>query len=152
MDLTIQEIIKLSNITNNIGLEDINNFSFKLVDNNIFDFTDAVIKKNFNKSFELLDQFVNDGIDIFSLVGALASKYINMYIVKDADSYSVSDEELLSLLGFKKSGQLYYLRKDSKIYTKDNLKEIILSLCELDKKIKTGYNPVYSMKEFLLSL
>ena len=91
-------------------------------------------------------------MDIFSIVGVLASSFTNIFIVKDAVNHGLSDEEIAKLLDFKSTGRVYYLKKDGKIYTLDNLKEIIVSLSELDKKIKTGYEPVYSLKEFLLSL
>ena len=44
------------------------------------------------------------------------------------------------------------LKRNGRIYTLEELSDIIHSLYELDKKIKTGYNPVYGLKEFLLDL
>lgn len=152
IDLVIQEINKISNITNDIKVEDIKKYSFKIANDDIFSFSTAVINKNFEQAFKLLDEFILNGMDIFSIVGVLASSFTNIFIVKDAVNHGLSDEEIAKLLDFKSTGRVYYLKKDGRIYTLDNLKEIIVSLSELDKKIKTGYEPVYSLKEFLLGL
>ena len=47
---------------------------------------------------------------------------------------------------------LYAMKKNSKIYTTEDLKNIIIDLSNLDIKLKTGYNAKYEIKEFLLNL
>ena len=117
-----------------------------------FEFSNAVIAKKFDIAFDLLDKLIASGIDGFALTGILASSYTNMFMVRDAVSHGLSDDEIAKKLGYSGTGRVYVMKKNSKIYTIDELKEIIISLSKLDVKLKTGYNPVYGIKEFLLSL
>ena len=50
IDLVIQEINKISNITNDIKVEDIKKYSFKIANDDIFSFSTAVINKNFEQA------------------------------------------------------------------------------------------------------
>lgn len=151
LDIILGEINKYSIITNVINESVINEYGFKIEDINTLDFNTAVVTKKFDTAFTMLDNLIKNGVEPVAIVGLLASSFTNMYLVKDALSYNLSDEEICSLIGCT-SGRLYYLKKESRIYTIDNLKEIIYSLCELDKKIKKGYNPNNIIKEFLLTL
>ena len=44
------------------------------------------------------------------------------------------------------------MKKNSKIYTTEDLEKIIIDLSDLDIKLKSGYNSNYKLKEFLLKL
>lgn len=152
LDIILSEINKYSIVTNTITEDIISKYGFKLETVDTFAFSNAVISKNFDIAFKLLDNYLTNGVDAYSLVGLLSSSFLNMYMVKDALSYNLSDEEIASALGYNNPSRVYVMKKNSRIYTLDNLKEIIYSLCELDKKIKKGYNPNNTIKEFLLSL
>lgn len=152
IDIVIQEINKFSNITDYITEDIIDKYGYRMEEYDTFAFSNAVIAKNFDEAFNLLDKFLQNGIDAYTLVGILASSFANMYMVKDAVANGLNDLEIANALGYSNEKRVYVMKKNSRIYTLDNLKEIILSLSDLDKKIKTGYNPVYAIKEFLLNL
>ncbi|MCR4581429.1 MAG: hypothetical protein K5666_02835, partial [Bacilli bacterium] len=116
-----------------------------------FDFSDAVVKKDFNKAFELLDILLAKDTDLNGLVGLLAGNYTTMYLIKDAVNSGLSDEAIEQVTGFK-SGRIYINKKLGRIYTLEELQDIIVNLSIVDKKIKTGSNPVYVFKEFLLNI
>lgn len=152
LDIVIQEIDKLSLASNHITIEVVKEHGSSSDDDETFNFSNAVIAKDFNKAFELLDKLLNNGIEAYALIGLLASSFTNMYMVKDAVNHNLTDEEIAKTFGYSGTGRVYVMKKNAKIYTLEQLKEIIISLSELDKKIKTGYNPVYGIKEFLLNL
>ncbi|MCH5166357.1 MAG: DNA polymerase III subunit delta [Erysipelotrichales bacterium] len=152
LDVAINDIEKISVVNKHITLDLVNTYGIKLESINNFDFSNAVVAKNFNKAFELLDSLIANDTDIFSIFGALASSYTNMYMVRDAVSHGLSDEEIAEKLGYSGTNRVFVLKKNAKIYTTDELKEIIISLSELDIKLKNGYDPVYEIKEFLLNL
>lgn len=152
LDIMIQEIDKLSLVDKHITLEIVNTYGSKEPDDETFNFSNAVVAKNFPKSFELLDELLNNGAEPSALIGLLASSFANMYMVKDAVNNHLTDEEIAKALGYSGTGRVYVMKKNSKIYTLDQLKEVLLDLCELDTKIKTGYDPVYGLKEFLINL
>ena len=89
---------------------------------------------------------------MFALLGVLASSFANMYMVRDASLHGLSDEEIAKKLGYSSTGRVYVLKKNAKIYTTDELKDIIVNLSNLDIKLKNGYDPVHTFQEFLLSL
>ena len=75
-----------------------------------------------------------------------------MYMVKDAEKHGLSEDDIARVLGYSNPYRVTMLKRNGRIYTLEELSDIIHSLYELDKKIKTGYNPVYGLKEFLLDL
>lgn len=152
IDIFLQDVDKISNIDNHITIEMINTYGIRLEELDTFDFSNAVIAKKFDIAFDLLDKLIANGVDGFALIGVLASSYTNMFMVRDAVNHGLSDEEIAKKLGYSGTGRVYVMKKNSKIYTLDELKDIIISLSELDIKLKTGYNPVYGIKEFLLNL
>lgn len=152
LDIMIQEIDKLSLVDKHITVDIVNTYGSKEVDDETFNFSNAVVAKQFAKSFELLDILLKNGVEPSALIGLLSSSFSNMYMVRDAVSHQLSDEEIAKALGYSGTGRVYVMKKNSKIYTLDQLKEILLDLCALDIKIKTGYDPVYGIKEFLLNL
>lgn len=152
LDVFIQDIDKISNIDSHITLDMVKTYGIRLEELDTFDFSNAVVAKKFDTAFELLDKLIASGVDGFALTGVLASSYTNMFMVRDAVNHGLSDDEIAKKLGYSGTGRVYVMKKNSKIYTLDELKEIIISLSELDIKLKTGYNPVYGIKEFLLNL
>ncbi|MBR6073028.1 MAG: DNA polymerase III subunit delta [Bacilli bacterium] len=151
IDLLLSEITKISIVSNNITINDINEYSNYEVEDITFDFSNAVISKNFRQAFELLDKLIATGVEIPVLIGVLASAYTTMYIIKDASQSGLSDAQIEELTGYK-SGRIYINKKNGRIYTLDEIKDIIIGLSIVDKKIKTGSNPVYVFKEFLLNI
>lgn len=151
-DVIVQEINKLSlvdkHITKNLVLE----YGSHEDGDYTFDFSNAVVSKDFTKAFSLLDTLLEDGVEVFSLVGLLASSFANMYMVKRASMDGLSDEAIAKLFGYSSTSRVYVLKKNSKIYSIEDLKEIIIALSDVDYKIKTGYNPIFEFKTFLLNL
>ncbi len=75
-----------------------------------------------------------------------------MYMVRDAINHGLTDEEVAKKLGYSGTGRVYVMKKNSKIYTTEDLEKIIIDLSDLDIKLKSGYNANYKLKEFLLKL
>lgn len=152
IDLFIQEIDKMSNFDNHITKKIVELCGFKNYNDSNFDFSNAVVAKNFKSAFEIMDRILASGVKVNDLVGLLTNSFINMYMVKDAINHHLSDTEICKTLGYSNPYRLNAVSRNAKIYTLDELKDIIIMLCDLDQKIKTGYNPVYGLKEFLINL
>lgn len=163
IDLIIQELDKLSLLGNHITLKTVNdsgsiyleyknNKDEDSADTSSFDFSNAVVQKKFEEALRQFEKLLEKGIEVQQLIGLLASSYTTMYMVKRATQDKLSDEEIAKLFNFSNPKRVWAVRNNGKIYTIDQIKEIIIQISLLDKKIKTGYNPVYGMKEFLLNL
>lgn len=153
LDFTLNEIDKISNIDKKITKKLIDEYGISLIknDNLSFDFSNAVINRKNNIVFSLFDELLKEEIDIASIIGLLANSYENMYMIKECLEDGLNDEEIANKLGFS-TARVYVLKKNAKFYTLEDLKEKILELCDVDIKTKTGYNPVYVLKEFLLNI
>lgn len=152
LDVALKDIEKISNINKHITVSLVDEYGIKLESVDTFEFSNAVISKNFDKAFSLLDKLFLSGVDEFQILGVLASSYINMFMVRDALNHGLGDEEIAKKLGYSGTGRVYVMKKNSKIYTTDDLKNIIIDLSNLDIKLKSGYNAKYEIKEFLLNL
>lgn len=152
IDLFIQEIDKMSNLDSHITKMMVDTCGFKNYNDSNFDFSNAVVAKNFKVAFEVMDRILASGVKVNDLVGLLANSYLNMYMVKDCLNHHLSDTEICKILGYSNPYRLTAVSRNAKIYTLDEIKDIIIMLCDLDQKIKTGYNPVYGLKEFLIKL
>ena len=151
LDIFISEVEKISNIDTTITVELLDEYcAYNEVDNT-FNFSNAIIDKNFKDGFDLLDDLLDKGAEVQGLIGLLASSYTQLYVVKDALANGLSDTDIVSMMNIS-PGALYYKKKSAGIYTLDEIKEIIINLSTIDKKIKTGSDPVYMLKEFLLSI
>lgn len=152
LDVAIKDIEKMSNINKHITVDLVNNYGIKLESVDTFEFSNAVIAKNFSQAFTLLDKLLESGVDEFQILGVLASSFTNMFMVRDAVNHGLTDEEIAKKLGYSGTGRVYVMKKNSKIYTTEDLENIIIDLSNLDIKLKTGYNAKYEIKEFLLNL
>ena len=163
IDLILNEIDKLSIISDVITWRLVNDYSssyiipkdsLEEIDYNdiSFKFIDALANKKFKDAFAYFDKIVERGDDIYSLIGLINSQYSNMYLVKEAASEGLKDEEIAEALGYKKTGRVYVMKKNGNLYTLDDLKEIIVNLSEIDVKIKLGMDPINGLKEFILSI
>lgn len=152
LDVALKDIEKMSNVNKHITVPLVNEYGIKLENVDTFEFSNAVISKNFDKAFSLLDKLFLSGVDEFQILGVLASSYINMFMVRDALNHGLGDEEIAKKLGYSGTGRVYVMKKNSKIYTTEDLKNIIIDLSNLDIKLKSGYNALYEIKEFLLNL
>lgn len=152
IDMTINEIIRLSNISSNITHELVDKYTHKQEADVTFSFSNAIIAKDFNSGFKYLDILLKSGVDPINIVALLANSFSNIYMVKSAANDGLSDEEIAKMFGYTNPKRVGVLKRNGKIYTLDQLKDIIISLSNLDLKIKSGYNQIYALKEFLLDL
>ena len=152
LDVIIKELEKLSLYDNgNITDETIELCSVKLENDVKFDFSNAVVAKDYNKAFNLLDSLINSGVEPIIILSTLASTFTTLYMVKDAVNHNLSNEDITELFGFSSKRTPVVIR-NTKFYTIDDLGNIINKIYELDIKLKTGYNPVHTLKEFLINL
>ncbi len=152
IDIAIQEIDKIRLVDQHITVDLVNQYGSSEDDDETFAFSNAVIAKDFKSAFSILEILLKQGVEVNALVGILASSFSNMFMVKEAVNHGMDDETIAKTLGYSGTGRVYVMKKNARIYTLEQLKDILLALSTLDIKIKTGANPVYGLKEFLLDL
>jgi DNA polymerase-3 subunit delta len=153
IDIMINELDRLSLADKHITLDLLKEYSqIDEKEDVIYDFTNALIAKNFDLAFNYLDKFLNDGMEMVIIIGAIASAYTNIYMIKDAINHGLSDEEINEEFNYNNIKRVYAVKRNARYYTMDELENIILSLADIDKKTKTGGDPVHELKSYLLSL
>lgn len=153
-DYILNEIDKVTIIKKDkvITLDDINNYTIKLDKDNLFDFVDAVIKKNEIKTYKYLIEYINENKEPAILFSNLANQYRLIYSVKNLIKEGYSEKELATIFNIH-AYRIKLAHDNGYNYTNEELKDKLLLIGKLDEKIKSGIIDKYSaLKYFLTSL
>ncbi len=148
-DLILNEIDKISIITNKITSDIVESYSAKLNGEDTFGLCDAITSKNYKNTSELVEKFIIEKMEVVPLVALLAGQYRIIYATKELNESNESIAAKLNIHPYRVK-----LAKDKAyLYSKDELKNIILNLCDLDKNLKSlNVNQYTLLKEFLIKL
>ncbi len=154
IDLILNELDKLLVVKkdNTITLDDIDKYTTKLNDENVFDIVEAVIKKNKKKVFSYLDNFILNKEEPAILLSNIAIQYRLIYCTKKLTLNHKDSKEIATLLDVHPY-RVKLALENSKLYTLDELKDNILKIGNLDEQIKLGKIDNYiALKMFLITL
>lgn len=161
LDIIIEEIKKLSLIDKHITLDIVNEYGSNYMiepynqDNNyddiIWKFYDAVTSKNFKLLFNLLDELLGRGEEYVTLISGIFNQYLPIYVIKCMEENKESKENMMKITGYSDK-RIFMLQKKGRIYTKEDIENILLKLTDIDIKSKSGYDVAYLFKEFLIEL
>lgn len=131
-----------------ITKEDIKSITSRILENNIFDLIDAVVKKNIDKSLKIYDDFVLMNEEEIKLISMLGDQFRLIYQVKKMYSFGYTESDIIKKL--EVHPYRVKLARESLI-TVVEAKEYLLKLYNLDVDIKTGKkNKKTAFKLFLL--
>ncbi|HOO67999.1 MAG TPA: DNA polymerase III subunit delta [Bacilli bacterium] len=134
----------------NITVSDIETCISKMINANIFDFIDAITKRNIDKALELYDDLILINEEEIKLIIILANQFRLIYQTKEMykDGYSEYDiSKLLEVHPYRVK-----LAKNIDVSSSDALK-YLRKLGYLDQQIKTGeINKEEGLKKFILDL
>lgn len=132
--------------------EDIDKYTIKIIEENIFDFVDLVIKKDTKNIFIKLEKYILEKQEPAILLSNIASQYRLIYSVKNLTRKGYSEKEIADELGIHPY-RVKLAREKSYNYTNDELKEKLLNIGSLDEKVKLGIIDKYvALKLFLVNL
>ena len=161
LDIIIEEIKKLSLIDKHITLDIVNEYGSNYMiepynqDNNyddiIWKFYDAVTSKNFKVIFDLLDELLARGEEYVTLISGIFNQYLPIYVIKCMEENKESKENMMKITGYSDK-RIFMLQKKGRIYTREDIENILLKLTDIDIKSKSGYDVAYLFKEFLIEL
>lgn len=148
-DLVLGEIDKISLITNKITITDVEKYSSKLISEENFEFCDVIIKKEYKKMSEYLDNFISLKQELTPFIALLASQYRIIYAVK---SMNLPNDVIAKELGLHPY-RVKLASANANLYTKDELQKKLLDLCDLDYQIKTSSADKYMLfKIFVINV
>ncbi|MDD2505356.1 MAG: DNA polymerase III subunit delta [Bacilli bacterium] len=148
-DLVLNEIDKISLITNKITKEEVLKYSIKLISEDNFSFSDAVLNKNYQEIANHLEDFINLRSEVFPFIGLLANQYRLIYTVKRLDE---TNEQIGKKLGIHPY-RVKLAKEKANFYSKDELQKKLLDLCDLDYNLKNSNIDKYILlKIFLINV
>ena len=119
-----------------ITKSDIDLIVIKKIDDNVNDLIKAIIKKDKKRSLTIYNDIVNYGEEIFKIMIILANQIRLLLQVKILEKES--DIDIANKVHLKNPKQLYYLRQDISLYTKEELTDFLLKLSIMDEELKLG--------------
>ena len=148
-DLILSDLDKIGISYENITLDIVNEYASVLVGDNIFNLCDAITSKDFNKANILLNKYIEEKGEIIPLITLLANQYRIIYATKELIESNDQIAKRLDVHPFRVK-----LAKDkSLLYGVDELKDILLKLCDLDKELKSLNVSEYTLfKKFLINI
>ena len=148
-DLILNEIDKFSVITKEINEEIVETYGSKLNGEDTFNLCDAITSKDYKKEEELVEKYISEKLEVIPLVALLANQYRIIYATKEL---SGTNEYIANKLGIHPY-RVKLAKDKSYLYTKDEIKQILLWLCDLDKNLKSlNVNEYSLLKEFLIKI
>ena len=120
-------------------------------DDIIWKFYDAVTSKNFKVLFNLLDELLGRGEEYVTLISGIFNQYLPIYVIKCMEENKESKENMMKITGYSDK-RIFMLQKKGRIYTREDIENILLKLTDIDIKSKSGYDVAYLFKEFLIEL
>ena len=136
-------------ITNKITSDIVETYSTKLNGEDIFGLCDAITSKNYKSISKLLDDFILEKMEVVPLVSLLAGQYRIIYTTKELNESNESIGSKLNIHPYR----VKLAKEKAYLYSKEELKDILLKLCDLDKNLKSlNVNQYALLKEFLISI
>lgn len=154
LDFILNELDKLIVVKDNnfITEEDIDKYTLKLPNDNIFDFVDVIIKKDKIKIFGFLKKFIKEHQEPSIIFANIAMQYRLIYCSIGLKKEGHSEKDIATLLDVHPY-RVKLALDNSKYYSKIELEEKLLKICTLDEQIKTGKIDNYiALKMFLVNL
>lgn len=133
-----------------IKKEDVVSGTSKVINSNIFDLIDAIVKRNIDRALSLYDDLLLLNEEEIKLIIILANQFRLIYQVKEMFRSGYSELDISKILGVHP--YRIKLAKDVDVNSKECL-EFIKKLSELDKNIKTGIiDKEIGFEKFILEL
>ncbi len=148
-DLILSDIDKISIITNKITPEVVEEYASKINGDDTFNLCDAITSKNYKEESILLEKYISEKKEVIPLISLLAGQYRIIYAIKELSGTDESIGKKLDIHPYR----VKLARNKAYLYSKDEIKNILLGLCDLDKNIKSLNVDNYSLlKEFLINI
>ena len=149
-DLILSEIDKLKLIKNKITKEDLIDYGSKIIGEENFALCDAITTKNKEETSKLLNDFIQNKEEVTPFIALLASSYRIILAVKSLSNKS--NETIAKDLNIHPY-RVKLARDKASLYTLTELYNIIISLTDLDYKIKSMNVDNYMLlKIFLINI
>ena len=138
VDIILSEIKKMilyKDGDKKVTMEDINGISSKKINDNVFELSDAIMKKDFKKIFDCYNDLMALKEEPIKIIAMLANQFILVYQCKLLANEGTMNKDIATILKVHPFRVKLALDTDYMIY---ELEDVIKRLHDLDYGIKTG--------------
>ena len=138
VDILLSEINKMiifKDNDKNITTHDINEISSKAINDNVFDLSDAIMKKDFKKMYDCYNDLLTLKEEPVKIIAMLGNQFNLVYQCKLLSSKGLSEKEIAITLNVHPYRVKLAIETD---YMISELKDILIKLHNLDFEIKSG--------------
>ena len=125
------------NVESNIKIADVSLMIKQPLDDNIYNLIDMVLNKYKKGIFKIYNDFKIEKIEPPVIIGYLINKFQEMYDVYILAKGGADQQAIMDLFNVS-SGKAYYMLKNSKQVSIEEIKKNLDDLINLDYNIKTG--------------
>ena len=133
----INILMSYKNGDKNIKIADVSLMIKQPLDDNIYNLIDMVLNKNKKGIFKIYNDFKIEKIEPPVIIGYLINKFQEMYDVYILAKGGADQQTIMDLFNVS-SGKAYYMLKNSKQVSIEEIKKNLDDLINLDYNIKTG--------------
>lgn len=127
--------------TKKISREDIDLLVVEKLGNSsevLYSMTNSIISKDKRKALQDYEKLKKYQMDVYSIIGLLASQIRLIHQVKILKNRGLSNQEIASSLGVKSTYQIKKMAEYGVLYSNKDIYEFTHLLADIDLKIKTG--------------
>ncbi len=138
VDILLSEINKMiifKDNDKNITTHDINEISSKAINDNVFDLSDAIMKKDFKRMYDCYNDLIILKEEPIKIIAMLGNQFNLVYQCKLLSSKGLSEKEIATSLSVHPYRVKLAIETD---YIISELKDILIKLHNLDFEIKSG--------------
>lgn len=138
VDILLSEINKMiifKDNDKNITINDIDEISSKAINDNVFDLSDAIMKKDFKKMYDCYNDLIILKEEPVKIIAMLGNQFNLVYQCKLLSSKGLSEKEIATSLSVHPYRVKLAIETD---YIISELKDILIKLHNLDFEIKSG--------------
>lgn len=146
------EVNKLINYCGNKKLvtsDDVNNVVTREIESEVFALTNAIMQKDKEKIILIYKDLRKSGKDAMQLIGLVSRSLADIFIASKLLKKGVNQSGVAKAMNIS-SGRAYYLLRDAKSFSEEDLEQNILNLANTDYKIKTGQIDAFAALELFL--
>lgn len=138
VDILLSEINKMiifKGNDKNITINDIDEISSKAINDNVFDLSDAIMKKDFKRMYDCYNDLIILKEEPIKIIAMLGNQFNLVYQCKLLSSKGLSEKEIATSLSVHPYRVKLAIETD---YMINELKDILIKLHNLDFEIKSG--------------
>lgn len=151
VNLELNKLMIYKEETKEIKKEDIDLLITDNIDNVIYEFTNAVLERNYDIITKMYNNFKIENVSIDYLLVSLNNVFRQCLIIKILESSGKSTAEIAKTLGKKE----FYVKKMIERlfdYSKEDLCKYITKLANIDKNNKLGNSNIDELELFLIGM